>query len=151
MIVGIPTEVAPGERRVALVPELVPRLVQARLEVLIQPGPGAAAGVADGAYQEKGARLDPEALARADVLRKVQPPTVAEVGRLKEGAVAIGLLAPYSNAEGLRALAARPVTSFAMELMPRITRAQPMDTLSAMSTVAGYKAVLIAANHLPKF
>src|SRR5207249_2241058 len=96
-------------------------------------------------------RLGPEALAAADVLLKVQPPTPEETGEVKEGAVLIGLLAPYTNGAGLRALAARRVTAFAMELMPRITRAQSMDALSAMSTVSGYKAVLIAANHLPKF
>src|SRR5207245_4643942 len=81
----------------------------------------------------------------------VQAPTPAEVGRLKEGATLIGFLAPYSNADGIRALADRRITAFALELMPRISRAQAMDALSAMSTVAGYKAVLIAANHLPKF
>src|SRR5205823_6961863 len=81
----------------------------------------------------------------------VQPPTAAEAGTLKEGATLIGFLQPYTNAAGIQALAARKVTAFAMELMPRITRAQPMDALSAMSTVAGYKAVLIAAGHLPKF
>src|SRR5205823_4500597 len=81
----------------------------------------------------------------------VQPPTAAEAGTLKEGATLIGFLQPYSNQAGIQALAARRVTAFAMELMPRITRAQPMDALSAMSTVAGYKAVLMAANRLPKF
>jgi NAD(P) transhydrogenase subunit alpha len=151
MIVSIPKEHAAGERRVALVPDLVPRLVQAGLEVVVQQGAGEAAGFADVVYQEKGARLEPDVLGRADVLLKVQPPTTAEVGQLKEDAVVIGLLGPYANAEGVRALAGRRVTAFAMELMPRITRAQSMDALSAMSTVAGYKAVLIAANHLPKF
>src|SRR5438067_2034754 len=81
--------------------ELVPKLVQAGLEVVVQHGAGAAAGFADAAYQEKGARLEPEVLGQADVLLKVQPPTVAEVGQLKEGAVAVGLLAPYSNADGI--------------------------------------------------
>jgi NAD(P) transhydrogenase subunit alpha len=82
---------------------------------------------------------------------KVQPPTEAETAAIKEGATLIGMLRPYANAGGIRALAARKVTAFAMELMPRITRAQSMDVLSAMSTVSGYKAVLIAANHLPRF
>jgi NAD(P) transhydrogenase subunit alpha len=151
MIVGVPKETAAGERRVALVPDLAPKLTAARLEVVVQPGAGAAAGYPDPAYVEKGARLEPDALGRADVLLAVQPPTVEEVGRLKEGATLIGFLQPYTNAAGIQALAARRVTTFAMELMPRITRAQPMDALSAMSTVTGYKAVLIAANHLPKF
>src|SRR5262249_4870104 len=141
----------PGERRVALVPDLVPRLTRAGLEVLVEPGAGAEAGFPDPAYQGQGARLEHEALARADVALKVQPPTPEEAGRLREGATLIGLLQPYANAPGIQALAARKVTAFAMELMPRITRAQAMDALSAMSTVAGYKAVLIAAGHLPKF
>jgi NAD(P) transhydrogenase subunit alpha len=151
MIVGVPTETVPGERRVALVPDLVPRLVKAGLDVVVQPSAGQAAGYPDQAYTAQGARLESDALGLADVLLKVQPPTADEVGRVKEGATLIGFLQPYTNTAGITALAARKVTSFAMELMPRITRAQPMDVLSAMSTVAGYKAVLIAANHLPKF
>jgi NAD(P) transhydrogenase subunit alpha len=150
MIVGVPRETAAGERRVALVPDLVPPLTRAGLQVLVQPGAGAAAGFADQAYLDKGARLGPEAF-QADVLLKVQPPTAEETGQIKDGATLIGFLQPYANASGIRALAGRRVTAFAMELMPRITRAQPMDALSAMSTVAGYKAVLIAAERLPKF
>jgi len=151
MIVGVPRDTDPGERRVALVPDLVTKLVKAGLEVLVQPGAGVAAGYPDAAYQEAGARLEEAVLAQADVVLKVQPPTVEQCGQLKEGATLIGLLRPYVNAGHFQALAARKVTAFAMELMPRITRAQPMDVLSAMSTVAGYKAVLIAANALPKF
>jgi NAD(P) transhydrogenase subunit alpha len=150
MIVGVPQETAPGERRVALVPDLVPKLTGAGLEVVVQPGAGTAAGFPDPAYRDKGARLEAEALDRADVVLKVQPPTPAEVGAIKQGATLIGFLQPYSNRAGIQALAARQVTAFAMELMPRITRAQSMDALSAMSTVAGYKAVLVAANALPK-
>jgi NAD(P) transhydrogenase subunit alpha len=151
MIVSVPKETAPGERRVALVPDLVPKLIKAGLEVVVQTGAGAAAGFLDAAYREQGARLEPEAPSAADILLKVQPPTAEQAGTIKEGATLIGFLQPYTNAAGIRALAARKVSAFAMELMPRITRAQPMDALSAMSTVAGYKAVLIAANHLPKF
>jgi NAD(P) transhydrogenase subunit alpha len=151
LIVGVPKETAPGERRVALVPEVVPILARAGVEVVVQPGAGSAAGFPDPAYQEKGARLEPNALGQADLLLRVQPPTEEEIGRIKEGATLIGFLQPYSNVAAIKGLAARRVTAFAMELMPRITRAQPMDALSAMSTVSGYKAVLIAANHLPKF
>jgi NAD(P) transhydrogenase subunit alpha len=151
MIVGVPRETVPGERRVALVPDLVPKLAGAGLEVVVQAGAGEPAGFADAAFAEKGARLEPKVLGTADILLKVQPPTVAEAEAIKEGATLIGFLAPYTNAAGLQALADRKVTAFAMELMPRITRAQSMDALSAMSTVAGYKAVLIAANHLAKF
>jgi NAD(P) transhydrogenase subunit alpha len=151
MIVGVPKETVSGERRVALVPELVAKLTKAGLEVLVQPDAGAAAGFADRSYLEQGAHLEPDVFAKADILLKVQPPTVEESGRLREGATLIGFLQPYTNAAGIQALSSRRVTAFSMELMPRITRAQAMDALSAMSTVAGYKAVLIAANHLPKF
>jgi NAD(P) transhydrogenase subunit alpha len=151
MIVSVPKEVAPDERRVALVPELVPKLLRAGVEVVVQSDAGTAAGFPDASYRAQGARLEPEVTSRADVLLKVQPPTAGEVEALKEGANLIGFLQPYANIAGIRALAARKVSAFAMELMPRITRAQPMDALSAMSTVAGYKAVLIAANRLPKF
>jgi NAD(P) transhydrogenase subunit alpha len=151
MLVGVPKETVAGERRVALVPDLVSRLTRAGLEILVEPEAGTAAGYADSAYAEKGARLGPDVLGQADIVLKVQPPTAEETARLKAGAYLIGFLQPYSNAEGIRALAARPVTAFSMELMPRITRAQAMDALSAMSTVAGYKAVLMAADHLPKF
>jgi NAD(P) transhydrogenase subunit alpha len=151
MIVGVPQESVAGERRVALVPDLVPKLTAAGLEVVVQQGAGAAAGYPDAAYQDKRARLDADVFAQADVLLKVQPPSPAEAGRIKQGATLIGLLQPYANAAGIKALAERKITAFAMELMPRITRAQSMDALSAMSTVAGYKAVLLAADHLPRF
>lgn len=151
MIVGVPKETAPSEQRVALVPELVPKLTKAGLDVIVQPGAGAAAGFLDEAYARKGARLEAEVLDEADFLLKVQPPTIEEIGRIKEGSVLIAFLQPYTNVTGIKALAARKVMAFSMELMPRITRAQPMDALSAMSTIAGYKAVVIAASHLPKF
>ncbi len=151
MIVGVPKEVVPGERRVALVPELVSKLIKVGLDVAVQPGAGTAAGFLDATYQEQGARLEADVFPAADILLKVQPPTAEEIVRIKEGAILIGLAQPYTNAAGLQALATRKVTVFAMELMPRITRAQPMDVLSAMSTVVGYKAVLLAASRLPKF
>ena len=151
MIVGVPKETAPGERRVALVPDLVPTLTEAGLEVVLEPGAGAAAGYPDPSYQEKGARLEPEVFDKADILLKVQPPDLDQVDRLAEGSTLIGLLLPYTNTAGIKALAARRVTAFSMELMPRIARAQSMDALSAMSTVAGYKAVLLAAAGLPRF
>jgi NAD(P) transhydrogenase subunit alpha len=151
MIVGVPRESIPGERRVALVPELVGKLIKGGLEVLVQPGAGAAAGFLDSAYAEAAARVEPDVFSQAHILLKVQPPTGEEIGRIREGAILIGLLQPYANAASINALTARRVTAFSMELMPRITRAQSMDALSAMSTVSGYKAVLIAAGHLPKF
>jgi NAD(P) transhydrogenase subunit alpha len=151
MIAGIPRESVPGERRVALVPDLVPKLTAAGLDVIVQTDAGREAGFPDEAFREKGARREREVLAAADIVLMVQPPTAAETSQIKEGATLIGFLQPYTNRDGIAALAARNVTAFAMEFMPRITRAQPMDALSAMSTVAGYKAVLIAANRLPKF
>ncbi len=151
MIVGVPRETASGERRVALVPDLVPKLTSAALEVRVQPGAGVAAGFPDALFAEKGARLTPDLLGQADILLKVQPPTIEEIDQLREGATFLGFLQPYTNGAGIQRLAERKVTAFALELMPRITRAQPMDALSAMSTIAGYKAVLLAANRLPRF
>lgn len=151
MIVGIPKETVAGERRVAMVPDLIPKLIQAGLEVLVEPGAGLAAGYPDSAYSDKGAKLEADALALADILLKVQPPSEAEIARIKEGAALIGLLQPYSSGDALRRLAERKISAFSMELMPRVSRAQSMDVLSAMSTVAGYKGVLLAAEHLPKF
>jgi NAD(P) transhydrogenase subunit alpha len=151
MIVSVPKESVPGERRVALVPELVPKLTKAGLEVIVEWRAGVEAGFSDSSYTEKGARIDADIFEKADVLLKVQPPTPAEIDKMKTGATLIGFLQPYTSVAEIQALAARRITAFSMELMPRITRAQPMDTLSAMSTVAGYKAVLLAASRLPKF
>jgi NAD(P) transhydrogenase subunit alpha len=136
---------------VALVPELVPKLTKARLEVIVQCGAGESAGFLDAEYEGKGARLEEEVFGKADILLKVQPPTIDEIGRMNEDSFLISFLQPYTNTTAIKALAARRITAFSMEFMPRITRAQSMDALSAMSTVAGYKAVLIAANRLPKF
>jgi H+-translocating NAD(P) transhydrogenase subunit alpha len=151
MIVSIPKETFPGEQRVALVPELVPKLTKASLEVIVQCGAGGSAGFFDAEYKGKGARVEEEVFGKADILLKVQPPTIDEIGRMNEDSFLISFLQPYTNTGAIKALAARRITAFSMEFMPRITRAQSMDALSAMSTVAGYKAVLIAAGRLPKF
>src|SRR5438132_4510821 len=151
MIVSVPKEAVPGEQRVALVPELVPKLTKAGLDVVVQFGAGASAGFFDPEYEAKGAHLETEVFDKANVLLKVQPPTIDEIGRMNEDSILISFLQPYTNAIAINALAARKITAFSMELMPRITRAQAMDALSAMSTIAGYKAVLIAASRLPKF
>ncbi len=151
MIVSVPKESVPGERRVALVPELVSKLSKAGLEVVVQSGAGAEAGFLDASYIEKGARLETEVFDKADILLKVQLPTGAEIDKMKPGATLIGFLQPYTSVAEIQALAARRITAFSMELIPRITRAQPMDALSAMSTIAGYKAVVLAASRLPKF
>jgi len=121
MLVGIPKETASGERRVALVPDLVARLTKLGLEVIVQPGAGAQAGFEDSAYTRAGAKVEDNFLSRADVILKVQPPTVEECGQLKEGATFIGQLQPYVKAGHFDALAKRKATAFAMELMPRIT------------------------------
>jgi H+-translocating NAD(P) transhydrogenase subunit alpha len=147
--VGVPRETALGERRAALVPEAVTRLGASGIDVVIEPAAGEAASFTDEAYREAGGQLgDPWA---ADVVAKVQRPNDAEIARLSEGSVLIGFLQPLTDPEGIKRLASRGVTAFAMESIPRITRAQPMDALSSQATVSGYKAVLIAAERLPKF
>jgi H+-translocating NAD(P) transhydrogenase subunit alpha len=150
MIVAALRERQADERRVALVPELLPRLVKGGLEVQVETGAGEAAGFPDSVYREAGAKLGPDPLPAADFLLKVRPPTKEEAARFKPGATFIGFLHPAANAEVVADLASQSITAFAMDLMPRITRAQPMDALSAMSTIAGYKAVLLAANRLPR-
>ena len=151
MRVGVPKERAAGERRVALVPELAGRLVTSGFEILVERGAGEAASFPDAAYEEAGARVVDDVYGEADAVAKVQSPSEDEVVRLREGQVLIGFLQPLTDPEGIARLAARGVTAFAMESIPRITRAQPMDALSSQATVSGYKATLIAADRLPKF
>jgi proton-translocating NAD(P)+ transhydrogenase subunit alpha len=151
MRIGVPKESAAGERRVALVPELVGRLVPGGFEVLVERGAGKAASFPDAAYEEAGARIVDDAWGEPEAVVKVQKPSEQEAGRLREGQVLIGLLQPLTDAEGIERLASRGVIAFAMESIPRITRAQPMDALSSQATVSGYKAVLLAAERLPRF
>jgi NAD(P) transhydrogenase subunit alpha len=150
MRIGVPRETATGERRVALVPELVGKLVGGGFEVLVEHGAGEAASFPDSAYEEAGARLV-EDWADAEAVVKVQKPTEQEASRLHDGQVLIGFLQPLTDREGIDRLAKRGVVAFAMESIPRITRAQPMDALSSQATVSGYKATLLAADRLPKF
>ncbi len=143
----MPKETVVGERRVALVPELVAKLDG--IEVVVEQGAGTAASFTDDAFTEAGAAIgDPWA---ADLVAKVRKPSDEEVGRLRDGQVLIGFLQPLTDQEGIERLAARGVTAFAMESIPRITRAQSMDALSSQATVSGYKAVVLAADRLPKF
>jgi NAD(P) transhydrogenase subunit alpha len=151
MRVGVPKERAAGERRVALVPELAGRLVTSCFEVRVERGAGEAASFPDAAYEEAGARIVDDVYGETDAVAKVQSPSEDEVVRLREGQVLVGFLQPLTDPEGIARLAARGVTAFAMESIPRITRAQPMDALSSQATVSGYKATLIAADRLPKF
>jgi NAD(P) transhydrogenase subunit alpha len=147
MKVGVPKETAAGERRVALVPEIVSKLDG--IDVVVESGAGEAASFTDESFTEAGAALgDPWA---ADLVAKVRKPSEDEVNRLRERQVLVGFLQPLTDEEGIERLASRGVTAFAMESIPRITRAQSMDALSSQATVSGYKAVLLAADRLPKF
>lgn len=158
MIVGVPKETWPGERRVALVPDAVRGLTRQGVEVVVETGAGLEAGFDDAAYQKVGAQLEGDAralLGRAGVVVKVQPPRPRgdgshEVDDLVASSILIAFLRPLELPELATRLARRKVTAFALELMPRITRAQSMDALSSMSTLAGYRAVLLGAAALPK-
>jgi NAD(P) transhydrogenase subunit alpha len=159
MHIGVATENFPGETRVALVPVSIASLKKAGLDVLIEKGAGIRAGFTDAAYQEKGAELVAtrgEIFGAAEVILQVRIAGAAgEQGRedlalMKSGQILIGTGDPLGAPEGVREMAARGVTAFALELMPRITRAQSMDVLSSMATIAGYKAVLLAAGALPR-
>ena len=159
MIVGVPKETFPGERRVAVVPSVVPALTKASLDVLIESSAGTVAGFPDAAYTDAGARVAPsraQLFADADIVLQVRSPGAADdAGRadlelLRPGQAIIGLSDPLGEPAAARAVAERGVAAFSMELIPRITRAQSMDVLSSMATIAGYKAVLLAAAALPR-
>jgi NAD(P) transhydrogenase subunit alpha len=159
MIVGVPKESYPGEQRVALVPAVLSTLTRAGCQVLIEAGAGALAGFGDAAYAERGAGIVPDraqVFQRADVILQVLGHGAndrtgrADLALLRRDQVLIGFLRPLGSPETVRDLAATGVTALAVELMPRITRAQAMDALSAMSTVAGYKAAILGASLLPR-
>jgi H+-translocating NAD(P) transhydrogenase subunit alpha len=150
--IGALRESAPRESRVSLVPEVVAKLMQAGARVLLQHGAGEQANFPDSLYKgAEWADSADEVLGNADVLTTVQPLSVSQITLLKPSAVLVGYLQPYARASEVKALRDRKITSFAVELIPRISRAQSMDALSSQAAIAGYKAVLIAANHLPKF
>ncbi len=152
--VGIIKETLEGERRVAAVPETVSKMTKAGTEVLVESGAGVSSFISDGEFQEAGAVISPsrdELLSGVDVLLKVNKPTLDEIGKLKEGAVVMSFLQPFSSPEEIKKMAERKVSALSMEMVPRITRAQRMDALSTMSTVAGYKVVLLAANACGRF
>ena len=152
MRVAVPRETAPGERRVALVPETVSKLRDAGFEIRIERGAGEAAGFLDEGYAEAGAELvDAGSLVvGAEAVVRVAPPSAEEAAALTSGTVLVGFLQPLTDTAGISRLRERGVVAFAMESIPRITRAQSMDALSSQATVAGYKAVLLAANRVPK-
>lgn len=160
MKIGIPRETYPGERRVALIPMTLPALTKAGLEVVIEAGAGEPAGFPDSEYQEKGASIaaDRKSLfSDCDVILQVRGPGAnpeggaADVELLREGQYLIASLDPLAATDSMKAMAASKANAFALELVPRITRAQSMDILSSMASVAGYLAVLLAATRLPKF
>ena len=159
MRIAVPKETAPGERRVALVPESCKKLIQAGYEISVESGAGEAAGFADAAYRELGVALEPDPavlLGSADLVLKVTAPAAGESGRdetgwMRPGTIYLGSLMPLRNLESVRALAARKVTAFSTDAIPRTTRAQAMDTLSSMASLGGYKGVLIAAVELNRY
>ncbi len=152
MKVVVPVEQRPGERRVAAVPDTVTRLVKAGLDVVVESGAGRWAQCEDAAYEAAGAVVrSGDALAEANVVLHVSPLTAEQISRLAAGTVTIGFLAPAANNEGVRAARDAGVTAFAVELLPRISRAQSMDALTSQALVAGYRAALVAADRLPTF
>ena len=153
MRVGIIKETLENERRIAAVPETVSKMTKAGTEVLIESGAGSGSFISDGEFEASGARISSrdEILSGADVLLKVNKPTIAEIEKMKEGAIVISFLQPFSSPEEIKKLAGRKVSALSMEMVPRITRAQRMDALSTMSTVAGYKVVLLAADASGRF
>jgi len=153
MRVGVPKELAANERRVALVPDAAARLVKGGFEVVIERGAGAAAACPDEAYKAAGATIADRAavLGQADVVLQVQAPSPADVALYREGGALVAQLQPGSDAALIQQLAWRKLTTFSPVLLPRITRAQPMDVLSSQATVAGYKAVLLAASATGRF
>jgi len=159
MIVAVPKETYPGERRVALVPGVVPQLVKKKIDVRVQTGAGQEAGYSDSAYEEKGASLVVDRkslLADAQVILTVREMearpdgTLPDLSAYQKGQAMIGFVDPLGSPEVVHHLSERGLLAFSMEMMPRITRAQSMDALSSMATIAGYKAVLLAADTLPR-
>ncbi len=159
MIIGVPKESYPGERRVALVPVVVPNLIKAGFEVVVEAGAGVEAGYLDAVYAEKGAKILADRAAvfgAADIVVQVlcygsnDVTGAADVPLLRRGQILIGFLRPFGSKEIVQQIAGAGVTAFSVELVPRTTRAQSMDALSSMGTICGYKAVLIAADTLPK-
>jgi NAD(P) transhydrogenase subunit alpha len=151
MRIGIPAETRPGETRVAATPETVKKLVAAKHEVVVQTGAGVASSITDDAYLGAGAQLGSVADAlTSDMVLKVRAPSPDELAQMKPGTVVVGMLNPF-DADNIAAMASRGLTAFALEAAPRITRAQSMDVLSSQANIAGYKAVMLAANAYQRF
>jgi H+-translocating NAD(P) transhydrogenase subunit alpha len=151
---SVPSEIRPGERRVATVPEVVTRLGSIGIETTIQAGAGMQARFADDSYSESGASIEPDPkliFGNAEVIAKVQPPSRDEAGMLRERSTLVSFLQPAADPELIEILVERKVTAFSLDLLPRISRAQSMDALSSQATVSGYRAALDGAELLPKF
>ena len=153
MQIGVPKETVENERRVALVPSVVPLLVRSGHNVLIESQAGLSSSYSDDAYEASGALISKSTtdVYASDTILKVQAPSVEEVNILREGTTLIGVLQPLTDHQLVKALAEKNITSFSMDSVPRIARAQSMDVLSSMASIAGYRSVLIAADALPKF
>ncbi len=148
MKIAVPSETEPNESRVAATPETVKKYVAMGCNVSVQSGAGAGSNISDGDYAEAGAKIEKNVtstLKSADIVLKVRRPSDGELRNIKKGAIVVALMDPYGDAEGIRPFAAKGVTAFSMELMPRISRAQSMDVLSSQSNLAGYKSVIDAA------
>src|SRR2546430_7950857 len=153
-VIGVPKEVFPGEKRVATVPEVVPKLVRVGCGVVVQAGAGDGASLADQAYADCGATVVPDAASvwsRADIIFKVRAPTLEEVRAMREGQILVSFIWPAQNPDLLQALAAKKATVLAMDSVPRISRAQKLDALSSMANIAGYRAVIEAAHEFGRF
>jgi NAD(P) transhydrogenase subunit alpha len=153
-VIGVPKETFPGEKRVATVPDAVPKLAKLGFEVIVQAGAGEGASIADEAYAAAGAKVVPDAAAvwsGADIVFKVRAPSLGEVRAMREGQVLVSFIWPAQNPELLEGLAARKATVLAMDSVPRISRAQKLDALSSMANIAGYRAVIEAAHHFGRF
>jgi NAD(P) transhydrogenase subunit alpha len=153
MRIGVPKETAAGERRVALVPEVVSKLKAKGLDVVVQEGAGAGALLPDAAFAQAGAQIAPDRaeVFKSDVVLTIAPPTAEQILELGPGSILIGFLAPLTSPQTTRALAEAGATAFAMESIPRISRAQSMDALSSQSNIAGYKAALLGADEMGRF
>ena len=151
MIIGISKESLPGETRVALLPPEIKRLLSDNLTFNIETEAGTGSFISDEKYIESGAEIIPDIYLNSDLIIRINPPTEGEVSKLKEGSCLVSLLAPFTNYELVKQLAAKNISSFCLELIPRSTYAQSMDVLSSQATVAGYRAVLNAASHMGKF
>jgi NAD(P) transhydrogenase subunit alpha len=154
MQIGVPTEITPGERRVAIVPETVGRLAKIGVTVFVQRGAGDKAAFLDDAYEQAGATIAPDAAAvygAADLVVKVQRPTDAELDLMHPGQALLAFLSPLGDPASVEKYAQRKLTALSMDAIPRISRAQSMDALSSQANIGGYKAVILAAEHLPRF